>query len=206
MTTTPNPVQRTLSDLSDRAPPRISKRQAVRARKSASEAEPRDRTLEGSPASSSTFILIEGELRVDSQWLGDQLGNKHEDTFALIERYIDTIKQLGRIQTQSVTTLPSQIENGDIHSVLLNENQTFFLLSTYQNTDRVAGLKSSLIKAFHEARYGQAFQALETRKHEASQCGRQLARWRHDKRKMYLLVSTLRDQMKLPFEGPANLL
>ena len=48
-----------------------------------------------------TLIQSKGEPRVDSRVLAEQLGNKHKNTMALIERYTLKIKQFGLLPFQT---------------------------------------------------------------------------------------------------------
>ncbi|WP_443503477.1 Rha family transcriptional regulator [Pseudomonas helleri] len=146
------------------------------------------------------LIQSKGEPRVDSRVLAEQLGNKHKNTMALIERYTLKIKQFGLLPFQTEARPAGQHGGGDARFALLNEDQAFFLLALSRNTDRVVELKSSLILAFREARYGHACQTLETRKKEASRSGSRLARWRYDKPSMHQHVAHLKEQLKLPLE------
>ena len=148
------------------------------------------------------LTLIEDEPRVDSRLLVEQLGNKHKNSMALIERHLGKFKEFGLLpfQTEAVKTPESR---GAKHQrfALLNEDQAFFLLSLSRNTKRVVDLKSDLIMAFREARYGHACQTLEARKKEASSNGRRLAHWRYDKPGVYAHVAHLREQLRLPLDS-----
>ena len=146
------------------------------------------------------LTLIGDEPRVDSRQLAEQVGNQHKNTMALIERYTDKIKQFGLLPFQTEARPARQHGGGDARFALLNEDQAFFLLALSRNTDRVVELKSSLIMAFREARYGHACQTLEARKKEASSSGRRLAHWRYDKPGVYQHVAHLREQLKLPLD------
>lgn len=148
----------------------------------------------------SAIVLIQskGELRVDSRLLAEQLGNKHKNSMALIERYFEKFKEFGLLAFETEARPIGRHGGGDVRFALLNEDQAFFLLSLSRNTDRVVELKASLIMAFREARYGHACQTLEARKMEASSSGRRLAHWRYDKPGVYAHVAHLREQLKLP--------
>ena len=147
------------------------------------------------------LTLIEDEPRVDSRLLVEKLGNKHKNSIALIERHLGKFKEFGLLpfQTEAVKT-PESRGIKHLKFALLNEDQAFFLLALSRNTDRVVELKSSLILAFREARYGHAWQALEARKKEASLSGSRLAHWRYDKASMHQHVIHLNEQLKLPIE------
>lgn len=146
------------------------------------------------------LIQSKGEPRVDSRLMAEQLGNKHKNSMALIERYSEKFKEFGLLAFQTEARLVGQHGGGDVRFALLNEDQAFFLLALSRNTDRVVELKSDLIMAFREARFGHAYQTLEARKKEASSSGRRLAHWRYDKPSVYAHVAHLREQLKLPLD------
>ncbi len=146
------------------------------------------------------LIQHKSEARVDSRLLANQLGNQHKNTMALIERYLGKFKEFGVVPFQTEKPLAGTAGGRPERCALLNEDQAFFLLALSRNTDRVVELKSSLIMAFREARYGHACQTLEARKQEASRSGSRLARWRYDKPGMHQHVARLREQLRLPLE------
>lgn len=148
-----------------------------------------------------TLTHTENESRVDSRQLAKQLGTKHKNPMALIERYLAKFAEFGVVPFQTEKPLAGTAGGRPERFALLNEDQAFFLLSLSRNTDRVVELKASLIMAFREARYGHACQTLEIRKEEASSSGRRLAHWRYDKPGMYLNVAHLREQLKLPLDS-----
>ena len=147
-----------------------------------------------------TLTHTENEPRVDSRQLANQLGAKHKNPMALIERYLANFAEFGVVPFQTEKPLAGTAGGRPERFALLNEDQAFFLLSLSRNTDRVVDLKADLIMAFREARYGYACLALEARKQEASQNGRRLARWRYDKPGAYQHVAHLREQLKLPLD------
>ncbi|VVQ12291.1 hypothetical protein PS914_05339 [Pseudomonas fluorescens] len=156
-----------------------------------------ERNVEKSPI---TLAEYKGEPRVDSRLLAEQLGNKHKNSFALIERYSDKFKGFGLLAFQTEARPVGQHGGGDVRFALLNEDQAFFLLSLSRNSDVVVELKADLIMAFREARYGHACRSLEARKQEASRSGSRLAHWRYDKPSMHQHVAHLREQLKLPLD------
>lgn len=145
-----------------------------------------------------TLTQYNGEPCVDSRLLAEQLNNKHKNSMALIERYLAKFEAFGVVPFQTDKPLAGTAGGRPERFALLNEDQAFFLLALSRNTDRVVELKSSLIMAFREARYGHAYQTLEARKKEASQSGSRLAHWRYDKPGMHQHVAHLREQLKLP--------
>lgn len=146
------------------------------------------------------LTLTGDEPRVDSRVLAEQLGTQHKSSIELIDKYADKIRRFGHLPFQ--TEVGKRVQGGGKAErfALLNEDQAFFLLALSRNTDRVVELKSSLIMAFREARYGHACQTLEARKKEASSSGRRLAHWRYDKPGVYQHVAHLREQLKLPLD------
>ena len=96
----------------------------------------------------------QGEPRVDSRQLAKQLGTKHKNPMALIERYLAKFEEFGVVPFQTEKPLAGTAGGRPERFALLNEDQAFFLLSLSRNTDRVVELKASLIMAFREARYG----------------------------------------------------
>lgn len=146
------------------------------------------------------LTLTGDEPRVDSRVLAEQLSTQHKSSIELIDKYSDKIRRFGHLPFQ--TEVGKRVQGGGKAErfALLNEDQAFFLLALSRNTDRVVELKSSLIMAFREARYGHACQTLEARKKEASSSGRRLAHWRYDKPGVYQHVAHLREQLKLPLD------
>lgn len=96
------------------------------------------------------IALIEkrGEARADSRLIAQALGNQHKATAQLIERYADQLKGFGKLPFE-MEALPS---GQTARYYLLNEDQSFFLLTLSRNTPRVVALKANLVKAFKEAR------------------------------------------------------
>ncbi len=139
----------------------------------------------------------QGEPRVDSRVLAEQLGTKHKSSVELIDKYADKIRRFGHLPFQ--TEVGKRVQGGGKAErfALLNEDQAFFLLALSRNTDRAVELKSSLVMAFREARYGMACQTLQARIREASQSGRRLAHWRYEKPGAYQHVAHLREQLQL---------
>lgn len=147
-----------------------------------------------------TLTQHKSETRVDSRLLADQLGTQHKSSIELIERYLGKFKEFGVVPFQTEKPMAGTSGGRPERFALLNEDQAFFLLALSRNSKRVVELKSSLIMAFREARYGHACETLEDRKREASRSGRRLAHWRYDKPGMYQHVAHLREQLKLPLD------
>lgn len=96
-----------------------------------------------------TLIPSKGEARVDSRVLAEQLGNQHENTFDLIKRYEADFLELGLLRFE--TGLIKGRGQPEKYA-LLNEDQSYLLLTYSRNNIKVRALKVNLIKAFREAR------------------------------------------------------
>lgn len=96
-----------------------------------------------------TLTTCKGEARVDSRLIAEQLGNQHENTYGLVKRYAGDFRQLGILLFETGEIVgrgqPEQF-------VLLNEDQSYLLLTYSRNTTKARALKINLVKAFREAR------------------------------------------------------
>jgi phage regulator Rha-like protein len=95
------------------------------------------------------LIQAKGEPRVDSRHMAAELGNQHESVMKTLKAYQDDFKGFGILR----------FEIGEIAGrgqpeqyALLNEDQSFLLLTYTRNTLKVRALKVNLVKAFREAR------------------------------------------------------
>lgn len=120
-----------------------------------------------------TLVSGKGEPRVDSRVLAAGLRNQHKNVLELVERYRSHFARFGVVPFQ--TEKPTGSSGGRPERfALLNEDQSFFLLSLSRNTDHVVELKASLVAAFKEARAGAGvaleympgYHALHDRAHE----------------------------------------
>ncbi|MDI1278808.1 Rha family transcriptional regulator [Methylobacter sp.] len=97
---------------------------------------------------------IKNEARVDSLAMAEQLQLPHKNVLALVDKYKNQFEELGRVTFQ---TRPFKT-NGGLQKQrvsLLNEDQSYLLLTFSRNTQRVVGLKVELVKAFSRFRRGQ---------------------------------------------------
>ena len=108
-----------------------------------------------------TLTTIMTEARVDTRILARQLGNKHKPVIALIDKYLKSFEAHGQVLFKKADGDRKQGGGMAERYALLNEDQSYFLLSLSRNTDTVVALKSKLIKAF-----GQARRAADLRKAE----------------------------------------
>lgn len=99
------------------------------------------------------IALIEkrGEARADSRLIAQALGNQHKATAQLIERYADQLKGFGVLPFEMAKPLGTTGGRPERY-YLLNEDQSFFLLTLSRNTPRVVALKANLVTAFKAAR------------------------------------------------------
>lgn len=94
------------------------------------------------------LVEVESEHRVDSRVLADKLQNQHKNVIELVERYEEHFARFGKVAFET-EPLPS---GQRAKFALLNEDQSYFLLSLSRNTDHVVELKANLVAAFSEAR------------------------------------------------------
>ncbi|MHB0765738.1 Rha family transcriptional regulator [Stutzerimonas sp. NM35] len=147
------------------------------------------------------LVHHQGEQRVDSRVIAEQLGVQHKNTITLIEKHAKHFERFGLLPFQTEAVKVAGARGAKHHRfALLNEDQAYFLLSLTKNTTHVVELKVRLVMAFREARYGNACQVLAARKEEASKSGRRLAHWRYDKLGVHQHVANLREQLKLPID------
>lgn len=104
----------------------------------------------GEPITERNFNTTKkGETRIDSRLIAQHLGIKHRNMFELVESHKSDFAELGILPFQT----------GEIKGrgqpekyVLLNEDQSYLLLTYSRNTTKVRALKLNLVKAFREAR------------------------------------------------------
>lgn len=99
--------------------------------------------------------LTNGEYRVDSRVLAKRLQNHHKNVMELIDRYASRFARFGLLpfQTEAVKKAGAR---GAKHEkfALLNEDQSYFLLTLARNSDHVVDLKANLVHTFKKARQG----------------------------------------------------
>ena len=92
------------------------------------------------------------EARIDTRLLAGQLGNKHRHVIALLDKYLDLFKQHGHVSFKNADGERKQGGGKAERYALVNEDQSYLLLSLSRNSETVARLKSRLIKVFGEYR------------------------------------------------------
>jgi hypothetical protein len=99
-----------------------------------------------------SLSVVEGEPCVDSRIVSNELAVDHKSARKLIEQYRSDFEELGvwrfEIAKPSRETLGGRPEK----FYLLNEDQTYFLMTLVRNTDEAVQLKKRLVKAFAQFR------------------------------------------------------
>lgn len=100
-----------------------------------------------------SLVVIDQEPRVDSRVIADQLGVEHESTRKILLQYQSDFEEFGILR----------FEIGEIKGrgqpakyALLNEDQSYLLLTYSQNTEQARDLKKRLVRAFGEQRRAMA--------------------------------------------------
>lgn len=91
------------------------------------------------------------EPRIDTRVLAEHLGSKHHSVFALVKKYQDDFQTFGKVRFQ-IEPLANSKTGQKERFALLNEDQSYLLLTYSRNSKRVRPLKVKLVKAFSEAR------------------------------------------------------
>lgn len=92
---------------------------------------------------------IDGEPRIDSRLIAEQLDVEHKNTRELILKYQDDFEEFGKVLFE---TEASGKTNQPQKFALLNEDQSYLLLTYTQNTTQARELKKRLVQAFADAR------------------------------------------------------
>lgn len=97
--------------------------------------------------------MIRGEPRADTRMLAEQLGIQHASAFKLVNDYQSDFEQLGLLRFE-IGAVKEVGARGTKHHkfALLNEDQSYLLLTFSRNTAKVRQLKVNLVKAFKQAR------------------------------------------------------
>lgn len=97
------------------------------------------------------------EARVDSRLMAEHLHIQHKNALALIDEYKPEFIELGRLafETRKGDPLPHGGFAKSTRYALLNEDQSYFLLTLTRNTQRTKRLKVDLVKAFGRFRWDQ---------------------------------------------------
>lgn len=96
-----------------------------------------------------SLVVVDQEPRVDSRLIASQLGVEHKNTRSLIEQYQTALENFGKVPFE---TEASGKTNQPQKFYLLNEDQSYLLLTLTRNTDQAVQLKIRLVRAFGEQR------------------------------------------------------
>lgn len=126
------------------------------------------------------------------------LGLAHKTVIQLVRTYLPDIQEFGRVKFESLNSA-FEMANSERESTrgrrtryaVLNEQQSYFLMTLMRNSPKVIDFKKALVKAFFEARtllqtdyfaliqQREALSAkLECEKEIASACGKGLSTWK----------------------------
>ena len=90
----------------------------------------------------------EGELRVSSTILSEELGVEHRATFQIIKKYQKRLEKYGRV---SFEMIPFETAGGlqNTNVCYLNERQSIFLVTLSKNSEKAVDLKQKLTDSYH---------------------------------------------------------
>lgn len=98
-----------------------------------------------------TLTTVKAETRIDSRLLARQMSNQHKNVRELLEEHKADFMELGVLRFE--TAKPTGEQGGRPEKfAMLNEDQSYLLLTYSRNTARTRQLKVKLVKAFGEAR------------------------------------------------------
>lgn len=98
------------------------------------------------------LAVIDGEPRIDSRIVAAELGVTHEATQKLVDKYSEQFQQLGSLRFEIGVVKGHQGGGNPEKFYLLNEDQTYFLMTLVRNTEQAVELKKRLVMAFAECR------------------------------------------------------
>lgn len=96
-----------------------------------------------------SLAIVDDEPRVDSRLIASQLGVLHKNTRELIQQYQTDFEEFGKVPFK---TEASGKTNQQQKFALLNEDQSYLLLTYAQNTPQARELKKKLVRLFGEHR------------------------------------------------------
>lgn len=95
------------------------------------------------------LTLVDGTPRIDSRLIAAELGVEHKNTRELIQKYLADFEEFGKVPFE---TEASGKTNQQQKFALLNEDQSYLLLTYAQNTEQARYLKMRLVRSFAEYR------------------------------------------------------
>ncbi len=97
------------------------------------------------------LITTTTEARADTRSLAAQLRVAHHNTLALLVKHLADFEEFGKVLFKTEPSSDSRTGQKEKFA-MLNEDQSFLLLTYSRNTARVRSLKVRLVKAFGEVR------------------------------------------------------
>lgn len=99
-----------------------------------------------------SVVVVDGEPRIDSRIIARELGIEHETTQRLINKYSEHFQAFSQLRFENGVVNGHQGGGNPQKYALLNEDQTYFLMTLVRNTVQSVGLKKRLVQAFSECR------------------------------------------------------
>lgn len=97
------------------------------------------------------LTLLEGEPRVDSRIVSYELGVAPRNTYELVDNYYKEFQEFGSLRFET-EVINRKVGATQTKFYLLNEDQTYFLMTLVRNTPEAVALKKRLVKAFAQFR------------------------------------------------------
>lgn len=99
-----------------------------------------------------SLAVIDGEPRIDSRLVANELGVDHRNARDLVDKYLDQFQEFGHMRFETARGDRPQGGGTQEKFYLLNEDQTYFLMTLVRNTPEAVELKKRLVKAFAQFR------------------------------------------------------
>lgn len=100
-----------------------------------------------------SLVVVDQEPRVDSRLIAKQLGVDHQNTRELIQQYQSDLEEFGLIRFETGAVKKEGARGTKYEKfALLNEDQSYLVLTYTQNTPQARALKKRLVRAFGEQR------------------------------------------------------
>jgi phage regulator Rha-like protein len=106
------------------------------------------------------LTIIKDAAWVDSRLLAQHLDSHHQSVIENVKNYQADFEALGKVRFETEAS-PGSRTGQSVKFVMLNEDQSFLLLTYSRNTARVRALKLKLIQAFRAARQAVELYRLE---------------------------------------------
>lgn len=99
------------------------------------------------------LVILENNIPITtSKIIADGVGNKHKNVVELIQRHEERIKKFRGILPFETEKTKSGKRGRPLQFYILNEEQTTFLISLMDNSEKVLDFKESLVKEFFRMR------------------------------------------------------